>query len=239
MSRPSCLDSDLDGEEPKNGDHVVQGEEGRPAACSAHEDQPKYKSSGGDLDEPIESEESSSGIFECCYGLDDFWDSDRRRKGPKYKSSGGGPPARSAEKKPQYKTPPARSAEKKPQRRSRRRQRWEKLACLNCGCTQWTRRRWPWREKNFCGWCRYGWDSGYFWNLDCTKTRWYQCRRTYWWHFEPRSGDETKWHSWHRGVEWYFSAAECRDWWRAQTRSFVLAGVEQWGGPSEIPRLRR
>ena len=216
----------------------------------------------------IESEEGSeegySGprwqpYFECCPGMDPTFDSDydweeeeewdesgnlvkdlvnhrsarkeEPEQEPEYKSSGGGPPARSAEAAVQDTA--------RPQRRSRRRRGWKKLACLNCGCTQWTRRRWPWREKNLCGWCRYWWDSGYFWNLDCTKTRWYQCRETYWWHFEPRSGDETKWHSWHRGVEWYFSAAECRDWWRAQTRSFVLAGVEQWGGPSEIPRLRR
>ena len=58
-SGPSCLDSDLDGEEPKNGDREVQGEEGRPAAraaplprsvdamCDRHD---------SDLDAPIESE---------------------------------------------------------------------------------------------------------------------------------------------------------------------------------------
>ena len=125
-SGPSCLDSDLDGEEPKNGDREVQGEEGRPAARAAPlprsvDAMPDHSNS---LDAPIEPEEGSSWppYFECCPGMDPTFDSDNdwedekwdesgnlvhwphrsaREEEPEYNSSGGGPPARSAEKKPQ------------------------------------------------------------------------------------------------------------------------------------------
>ena len=144
------------------------------------------------------SEEGSSGprwppYFECCPGMDPTFDSDwedeewdesgnlvnwphrsAREEEPEYNSSGGGPPARSAEKSPQRRS---RRTRHRPPRKSICEEGnvwghgWAKLACLNCGYKQWTRRWWPRRDKNYCGWCRYWWDAGYFEKVNCAKTR--------------------------------------------------------------------
>ena len=40
----------------------------------------------------------------------------------------------------------------------------------------------------------------------------------------------------YHGLSWSISAVESREWWKKETRAFVLNGITRWGGPPQVPR---